>query len=83
LWPNGPDDRLPVAVEVELSVKSPRRLANICRAWARCRCVAGTLYLAPPEVGRAVERAVEEARASERVVVIGLDALPRRGEGVT
>lgn len=77
LWPNGPEDRLPVAVEVELSVKSPRRLANICRAWARCRCVAGTLYLVSPGVGRAVERAVEETRASERIVVVGLQALPR------
>jgi hypothetical protein len=81
LWPGVPeDDGLPVAVEVELSLKSPRRLAGICRAWARCRCVAGTLYLTSPEVGRAVERAVEETRASERIVVIGLDALPHRGE---
>jgi hypothetical protein len=77
LWPNGPEDRLPVAVEVELSVKSPRRLANICRAWARCQCVAGTLYLVSPGVGRAVERAVEETRASERIVVVGLQTLPR------
>jgi hypothetical protein len=68
---------LPVAVEVELSVKSPRRLANICRAWARCRCVAGTLYLVSPGVGQAVERAVEETGATERIVVVGLHALPR------
>jgi hypothetical protein len=75
------EDALPVAVEVELSVKSPRRLAGICRAWARCRCVAGTLYIAPPQVRRAVERAVDEIGASERIIVIGLDALPRRREG--
>jgi hypothetical protein len=81
LWPSVQEhDGLPVAVEVELSVKSPRRLAGICRAWARCRCVAGTLYLTSPEVGRAVERAVEDTRASERIVVIGLDALPRSRE---
>jgi hypothetical protein len=81
LWPSVPeDDGLPVAVEVELSVKSPRRLAGICRAWARCRCVAGTLYLTSPDVGGAVGRAVEQTRASERIVVIGLDALPRRGD---
>jgi hypothetical protein len=74
------EDALPVAVEVELSVKSPRRLADICRAWARSRCVAGVLYLVSPGVGRAVERAVDETQASERIVVIGLDALPRRRE---
>src|SRR4051794_5424505 len=32
-----PDTVLPVAVEVELSVKGSRRLEAICRAWARCR----------------------------------------------
>jgi hypothetical protein len=78
LWPNDPDDGLPVAVEVELSVKSPRRLADICRAWARSQCVAGTLYLVSPDAGRAVERAVEETQAGDRIVVVGLDALPRR-----
>jgi hypothetical protein len=76
LLPDGQEEALPVAVEVELSVKSPRRLADICRAWARCRCVAGVLYLVSPPAGRAVERAVEETQASERIVVVGLDALP-------
>ena len=38
----GPDaDGLPVAVEVELTVKAPRRLTDICRAWARCRASPG------------------------------------------
>jgi hypothetical protein len=68
---------LPVAVEVELTVKAPRRLAEICRAWARCRCVAGVLYLAPPEVRRALERAIDQAQAGERIAVLGLDAVPR------
>src|SRR3954463_14486931 len=31
-----PDTALPVAVEVELSVKAAGRLQAICRAWARC-----------------------------------------------
>jgi hypothetical protein len=77
------EDALPVAVEVELSVKSPRRLAGICQAWARCQCVAGVLYLVSPAVGPAVARAVAKAQASERIVVVGLDALPRRGEGAS
>jgi len=67
---------LPVAVEVELTVKAPRRLVEICRAWARCRCVAGVLYLTPPDVERALRRAVEQARAAEQIAVVALDAVP-------
>jgi hypothetical protein len=79
LWPQdaGEGAGLPVAVEVELTVKAPRRLAEICRAWARCRCVAGVLYLAPPEVRRALERAIDQVQAEERIAVLGLDAVPR------
>ncbi len=76
LWPLGPEGGLPVAVEVELTVKAPERLAAICRSWARARCVAGVLYLAPPEVERAVIRAIDRAQAHERVLVVPLDALP-------
>jgi hypothetical protein len=68
---------LPVAVEVELTVKAPQRLAEICRAWARCRCVAGVIYLAPPEVRRALERAIDQVEAGQRIAVLGLDAVPR------
>lgn len=39
-----PPDALPVAIEVELSVKGSRRLAGICRAWARCRLVSNVRY---------------------------------------
>jgi hypothetical protein len=77
LWPDLADEGMPVAVEVELSVKAPRRLADICRAWARCRCVAGVLYLVAPQVRGALERAIAEAQAGERIVVVGLDSLPR------
>ncbi len=75
LWPEAPGE-LPVAVEVELTIKAPRRLANICRAWARCPTVSGVLYLAPDQVRRALERAIEKAHAQERVVVLPLEALP-------
>jgi hypothetical protein len=78
LWPDPADERLPVAVEVELSVKGPRRLADICRAWARCRRVAGVLYLVAPPVRSPLERAVAKAQAGERIVVVALDALPRK-----
>jgi hypothetical protein len=76
--PPGAVDLRPVAVEVELTVKSPQRLLAICRAWARCRCVAGVVYLATPEAARALERAIGKARAAGRILVISLDALPLR-----
>jgi hypothetical protein len=72
-------DRRPVAVEVELTVKAPRRLAGICSAWARSRDVAGVLYLAPPDVRRALARAIAKAHAGERIVVAPLDALVAPG----
>ncbi len=74
LWPAQPGE-LPVAVEVELTIKAPRRLAAICRAWAACPTVSGVLYLAPERVSRALERAIEAARARERIVVVPLDAV--------
>jgi hypothetical protein len=79
LWPNDPHGGLPVAVEVELTIKAPLRLVEICRAWARCRKVAGVLYLAPADVERALSRAVAEASACEQVVVVPLSALPGVG----
>jgi hypothetical protein len=75
LWPLGEDAELPVAVEVELAVKAPRRLAAICRAWARCREVAGVLYLAAPDAERALGRAIDDADASAKVLVVSLEAL--------
>jgi hypothetical protein len=78
LLPTHSDGR-PVAVEVELTVKAPRRLAGICRAWARSRLVAGVLYLAPSEVGRALERAIAKVHAGELIVVAPLDALVEPG----
>jgi hypothetical protein len=75
LWPSVAARERPVAVEVELTIKAPRRLRDICRAWARSQTVAGVLYFAPPDVERALSRAIERARASERVVVLPLDCL--------
>lgn len=78
LWPQRASEQLPVAVEVELTVKAPRRLLEICRAWARCRCVAGTLYLASEPVRGPLARAIERAHAGERIALVGLDALAPR-----
>ena len=41
------EDRLPVAVEVELTVKAPRRLTEVFRAWARSREVGRRGLLSP------------------------------------
>jgi hypothetical protein len=81
LWPRHSNGELPVAVEVELTIKAPRRLLEICRAWARCRCVVGVLYLAPHEVQRALARAIERAQAEERIAVVPLDTLPTSNGG--
>ena len=75
LWPCSPRPSLPVAVEVELTVKSPRRLLEICKAWARARSVAGVLYLIAPEVKRPLMRAIADASAGARIVAIPLDTL--------
>jgi hypothetical protein len=64
---------LPVAVEVELSVKAAGRLEAICRAWARCRIVSDVRYYAPPHVARAVSRAVSAVHARDAVRILSLE----------
>jgi hypothetical protein len=71
----GGGDRGPIAVEVELTVKAPRRLEAICRAWGRSREVSGVIYLAAPEVLAPLARAIQSAGAGERIAVLTLDAL--------
>jgi hypothetical protein len=80
LWPKHSASGKPVAVEVELSVKAPRRLAEICRGWARCAAVAGTLYLAAPDVLAPLARAIERAQAERRVSLVPLRDLADLGE---
>jgi len=72
------DRSRPVAVEVELSVKAPRRLRAICRAWARCREVSGVVYLVREGVEPAVLRAVAAAQAQEQIAVVSLALLENR-----
>jgi hypothetical protein len=77
LWPQEAleHQRLPVAVEVELTIKAPRRLLEICRAWARSRCVAGVLYLVAPNVERPLARAIAQAHAAGRIAAVPIAAL--------
>ena len=74
LWPRGARE-LPVAVEVELTVKSPRRLLEICTAWSRCRHVSGVLYLVAADVKLPLARALARTQASAQIVLVDLDAL--------
>jgi hypothetical protein len=75
LCPRDRDGGLPVAVEVELTIKAPRRLATICRAWSRTRNVSGVIYVAPPDVQRALQRAIDTVQGEARIVVVPLHAL--------
>jgi hypothetical protein len=68
-----PDAALPVAVEVELSVKGARRLEAIWRAWARCRIVSEVRYYAPAHVARAVSRAVSGVHAEDAIRILSID----------
>lgn len=61
-----------LAIEVELSIKAPKRLAAICRGWARARHVAHVYYLATPSVEGAVNRAIKDVRAEDRITVLPL-----------
>ncbi len=70
LWPAdrvGQPGREAVAIEVELTVKAPRRLALIVRGWARTRLVGAVVYYATPAALRALERAVDDQQAGEIV----------------
>jgi hypothetical protein len=62
-----------IAIEVELTPKSPRRLEHLIRAWRRAiamRVVAEVRYLcAPGQTRRAVERAVRNVKAEEVIAI--------------
>ncbi len=77
----GRDNRV-LAVELELSIKAPRRLQAICRAYARSRHLAHVYYLATPAVQRAVSRAIAEVRAKDRVAVLALDDVDGIAEAI-
>jgi hypothetical protein len=69
-------DAGPIAIEVELTPKAPRRLEQIVRAWRRATCVDEVrYYCAPGTTRRVVERAVAKTYSEEKVRV--LEAVPR------
>jgi hypothetical protein len=68
-------EEAPTAVELELSVKSRRRLEAICRGYARSQLFAEVRYYAEPEPARAVARAVEATRTGDVIRVMPIAAL--------
>jgi hypothetical protein len=66
-------ERRVLAVEIELSVKAPRRLQAICRGYARARHISQVYYLANRVSARAVGRAVADTRAQDRITVLALE----------
>lgn len=66
----------PIAVEVELTPKAPRRLAHIVRAWRRCQLVERVIYVSPTgPTWRSVERAIRRAHAEEGVELVALETI--------
>jgi len=76
VWPGHPGGR-PVAVEVELTTKAPRRLEEICRAWTRAREVGAVVYYAPPPVEQALVRVVRALQAEDTVWIVPLEVVER------
>lgn len=79
LWPPptpGDPPPLPIAVEVELTMKSKEELTAICRAFARCRHIEAAVYFA--ETTKLEERlldTVEQLNAEEKIVVVPLSMI--------
>ena len=60
-----------IAVEVELSLKAPRRLETILRGWRRAGDVEEVRYYCPPgAVTRGVERAVARTQTADKVRIL-------------
>lgn len=77
VWPNAgrPAHTLPVAVEVELSVKTKSRLDEILDAYATSVDYAGVLYVCGTAgVTRAMTRAIERGGYSSLVTLTTVDA---------
>jgi hypothetical protein len=66
-----------IAVEVELTVKAPRRLEQIVRGWRRAvsqGVVSHVLYVCSPAALRAVDRAIAATEAQQQVRTAAMPA---------
>jgi hypothetical protein len=79
MWPPGIPGKprqLPIAVEVELNLKSRDELLAICRALARCGSIEAALYFAEnTKIERKLGEVIEELKAEDRIVVNPLSEL--------
>jgi DNA-binding Lrp family transcriptional regulator len=79
LWPpsaTGEPPPLPIAVEVELTMKSKEELTAICRAFARSRHIEGVIYYAETtKLEERLQHTVEQLNAEEMIVVVPLSAI--------
>jgi hypothetical protein len=74
IWPPGTPGEskvpLPIAVEVELTLKSKQELTAILRAWARARHIEAALYFAETmKIEEKLLDVIEELKAEDVVVV--------------
>ena len=74
--PGEPQAPLPIAVEVELTLKSRQELTAILRAWARCRYIEAALYYAETvKIEEKLLDVIEELNADDAIVVNPLSAV--------
>jgi hypothetical protein len=67
-----------IAIEVELTPKTPARLQAIIRGWRTAECVTKVYYFcAPGPTRRAVERAIDRMNAQGRVLIVDRPEVPR------
>ncbi len=73
IWPPGTPGEpppLPIAVEVELTLKSNEEITAICRAWARCRYVEAVLYyVETTNMAEKLLDTIERLKVEEIIVV--------------
>jgi hypothetical protein len=79
IWPPptpGEPPPLPIAVEVELTLKSKELLTAICRAWACARHIEITVYFAETaKIEEKLLEKIEELKAEEMIVVNPLEEI--------
>jgi hypothetical protein len=73
---------LPVAVEVELTLKSVADIAANCRAWAACRTIEAVVYYVETrKIEKRLLDAIEELKAEEAIVVNPLSEILKQQPG--
>jgi|GEM_PF-1254710 len=79
IWPPSPPGEqppLPIAVEVELTLKWKEELTAICRAFARCQRIEAVVYYTDTtKVAEKLFDAIEELKAEEMIAVNPLSSI--------